>query len=178
MVRFSLFAALMAASCATVAPPSAKATAAESAAPASDKSQVFRDQLAPAGPSMIVRKSDNDFASTLEKLQAAIDSRGFKTFAVVDHAKGAASIDKDLRPTTLVIFGNPQGGTLLMQSAQTMGIALPLKALVYENADGDVMVATTDIARTLREHGVTDRDPVRNKVAGALNAIATEAGSE
>ncbi len=173
MVRFSLFAALMAVGCASAAPADSKATTAESAG--QEAAQQYRDALAPAEPSLIARASENDFATTLDKLQAAVDSRGFKTFAVIDHAKGAASIGKELRPTTLVIFGNPQGGSLLMQSAQTMGIALPLKALVYEEADGTVKVATTDIVRTLRDHGVTDRDAVRDKVAGALGAIAVEA---
>ena len=58
-----------------------------------------------------------------------------------------------------------------------MGIALPLKALVYEDADGDVIIATTDIAHTLSEHGVTDRDAIRGKVTGALAAISSEAAN-
>jgi len=168
MLRTSLIIAFLLAGCATAATETASATATETA----------EKMIKHEGPSLVSTVSANDFATTLTKLQAAIDARGFKTFAVVDHAKGAASVDQVLRPTTLVIFGNPKGGTPLIQSAQTMGIALPLKALVYENADGDVIIATTDIARTLVEHGVTDRDPVREKVTGALGAIANEAAAQ
>lgn len=126
---------------------------------------------------IISTNSNNNFADTLAKLQAAIDKRGFKTFAVIDHAKGAASVDADLRPTTLIIFGNPQGGTPLLQSAQTIGIDLPLKALIYEQADGSVIIAVSDIARITAAHGVTDKDPVKEKIAGALQAITQEAAN-
>lgn len=128
-------------------------------------------------PHIVTTKSNNDFEATLSKLQAAIDARNFKTFAVVDHAKGAASIDQELRPTTLVIFGNPMGGTPLMQAAQTMGVDLPLKALVYQDADGAVMIATTDIAATLHEHGVEGLETLQGRIAGALQAISDEAAN-
>ncbi|MEL7486323.1 MAG: DUF302 domain-containing protein [Pseudomonadota bacterium] len=169
MKRTTIAAALILAGCATAA---TQTTATESAA---EKSET--DAMKHHGPHIVETVSNNDFAMTLEKLQTAIDSRNFKTFAVVDHAKGAASIDQDLRPTTLVIFGNPRGGTPLMLSAQTLGIELPLKALVYEKADGSVVIATTDIAHALKEHGVTDKDELKGRITGALQAISNDAAN-
>lgn len=130
-----------------------------------------------SGPHIIRTKSMNDFDTTVTKLQSAIDSRGLKTFAVIDHAKGAASVDQDLRPTTLIIFGNPKAGTPLLQSEQTMGIELPLRALVYQTEDGAVMIATTDIAHSLHKFGVTDKDVLGGKIGGTLQMIAEEAGN-
>jgi uncharacterized protein (DUF302 family) len=71
---------------------------------------------------------------TLLKLEAAVKARGMTVFARIDHAAGAADVGLALRPTELVIFGNARGGTPLMQSDQTMGIDLPLKALVWQDA--------------------------------------------
>ncbi|MEM9169810.1 MAG: DUF302 domain-containing protein [Pseudomonadota bacterium] len=119
--------------------------------------------------------SAHDFETTLDKLKAAIDARGFNTFAVIDHAAGAASVDLELRPTTLVIFGNPKGGTVLMRNAQTVGIDLPLKALVFEDADGAVRVLTSDIDAVFARHGLNPEIPVRGAVNGALAAITAEA---
>jgi len=117
------------------------------------------------------------FEETLSRAQNAISKRGFKTFAVIDHAKGAASIDASLNPTTLIVFGNPKGGTPLMQSAQTMGLELPLKMLVFENADGSVMLAWPIVSDAFDRHGVTGRDAILAKVTGALSAIAQEAAA-
>lgn len=168
MKKVKVWAALLGAS--TLA--ASYATAADNSAKESNMTGMEKHHH---GPHLVSTISENDFATTLTKLQAAIDARAFKTFAVVDHAKGAASIDADLRPTTLIIFGNPKGGTPLIQAAQTMGIFLPLKALVYENADGSVAIATSDIRHALKEHGVADKDPLADKIAGALDAISAEA---
>lgn len=129
-------------------------------------------------PTFNTRPSSLSFEQTVVNAQAAIDKRGFKTFNVIDHAAGAASIDEALNPTTLIIFGNPKGGTPLMQSAQTMGLALPLKLLVMENEDGTVMLAWPDMALIFAAHGVDDRQENLTKIEGALNAIASEASGE
>ena len=73
---------------------------------------------------------------TMDRLQAEISAKGMKVFARIDHAAGAAEAGLELRPTELIIFGNARGGTPLMRSAQTVGIDLPLKALVWEDAAG------------------------------------------
>jgi uncharacterized protein (DUF302 family) len=75
---------------------------------------------------------------TMDRLLAALAKRDMTGFARIDHAAGAASAGLSLRPTDVVIFGNPKGGTALMQDRQTAGIDLPLKALVWQDADGKV----------------------------------------
>ena len=87
---------------------------------------------------LITIQSDHDFLTTLERLLSALKEKGVTVFCRVDHAAGAASVSLPLRPMTLVVFGNPAAGTLLMQAAQTAGIDLPLKVLVWEDADGSV----------------------------------------
>ncbi|MGH7226611.1 MAG: DUF302 domain-containing protein, partial [Gemmataceae bacterium] len=78
---------------------------------------------------------------TLDRLLAALAARKLTVFARIDHADGAASVGLTLRPTEVVIFGSPQGGTALMQDRQTAGIDLPLKLLVWESADGKVWLS-------------------------------------
>ena len=128
-----------------------------------------------ADPFLIEHKSKHDFSTTLSKVQKAIDERKFNTFAVIDHAKGAASIGEKLRPTTLVIFGNPKGGTPLLQSAQSLGADLPLKALVYETADGDTIVAVSDIRALLSAHSANDVAERGAAIAKALESIVAAA---
>ena len=123
---------------------------------------------------MRVHDSASDFETTLDQLRAAIDARGFRTFAVIDHAAGAATVDVPLRPTTLVIFGNPKGGAPLMAAAQTLGFALPLRALVYETEDGAVKIGTTDIKHVLEKHGV-DAPKRADAIAGAIASIVEDA---
>ncbi|HYL33860.1 MAG TPA: DUF302 domain-containing protein, partial [Stellaceae bacterium] len=91
---------------------------------------------------------------TLDRLLAALAARKLTIFARVDHAAGAASVGLTLRPTEVVIFGNPQGGTALMQDQQTAGIDLPLKALVWQDADGKVWLGYNDPAWIAQRHGL------------------------
>jgi len=78
---------------------------------------------------LVIRKSAVPVKETLDRLESLVQQKGMKVFARIDHAKGAASIGKKLRPTAVILFGNPQGGTPFMECAQTVGIDLPLKAL-------------------------------------------------
>ena len=127
------------------------------------------------GPHILSHDSAVDFDATLAQLRGAIDARGFKTFAVIDHGAGAQTVDVDLRPTTLVIFGNPKGGAPVMQAEQLMGLELPLKMLVTQNADGLVTLSWRDMEHTFHEYGIGDH-PAAEKMSGALAAIAEEAG--
>lgn len=129
------------------------------------------------GPHVVTVGSSADFDVTLAQLQGAINKRGFKTFAVVDHAKGAASIDEALNPTTLIIFGNPKGGTPFMQSAQLLGLELPLKILVHADETGAVSLSYPDMVRTIHEYGAEGQEPRARTVMGALAAITEEAGA-
>ena len=91
---------------------------------------------------------------TMDRLEAAVKAKGLTVFARVDHAAGAAAVGLPLRPTELLVFGNARGGTPLMEANQTAGIDLPLKALVYQDADGKVWLAYDDPAWIARRHGL------------------------
>ncbi len=105
---------------------------------------------------------------TIDRLEAAATSHGLKIFARVDHSSGAAQVAMPLRPTEVLFFGNPKGGTPLMQDHQTAGLDLPLKALAWEDADGKVWLTRDDAAWIAKRHGLGE------KSAAAVAAI--EAG--
>jgi uncharacterized protein (DUF302 family) len=108
---------------------------------------------------------------TMTKLEGVVKERGLMVFARIDHAAGAAKIGKTLRPTELLIFGNPQGGTPLMECAQTAGIDLPLKALVWTDEAGKVMLSYNDPAYLGKRHGAASCPAVEN-LKKALSGIA------
>ena len=139
---------------------------------------VFALMLAPvahAVEGMMTVQSAHTVAETVNRLEKALSAAGFRIFARVDHGAGARSVEMPLPPTELLIFGNPKGGTKLMQSRRTVGIELPLKYLVWQDADGKVMVGWNDPAWFTQRHGIDDRAPVVAKVSGALKKFATEA---
>ena len=108
---------------------------------------------------------------TMGKLEGIVKERGLVVFARIDHAAGAAKIGKTLRPTELLIFGNPQGGTPLMECAQTAGIDLPLKALVWADEAGKVMLSYNDPEYLAKRHGAASCPAVEN-LKKALSGIA------
>ena len=91
---------------------------------------------------------------TMDRLEAAVKSKGLTVFARVDHAAGAAEAGLPLRPTEVLIFGNARGGTPLMQAMQTTGIDLPLKALVWQDESGSTWLSYNDPAWLARRHGL------------------------
>jgi uncharacterized protein (DUF302 family) len=104
---------------------------------------------------------------TIDRLAERVTSLGLKVFARVDHAAGAAQVGLALRPTELLIFGNPKGGTPLMQDQQSAGIDLPVKALAYEDADGKTWLSYNDAA------WLAERHKLGAQSADAVEAIAT-----
>lgn len=127
-----------------------------------------------AADGLISLKSPRPVAETASRLETALQARGLKLFARIDHAGGAASIGQTLRPTQVLIFGNPQGGTPLMACQQTVGIDLPLKALVWQDAAGQVWLSYNDPAWLAARHGTSDCPAVPN-LAKALTGLAAEA---
>ena len=112
----------------------------------------------------------------MKRAEAEVTAKGLTVFAHVDHAAGAKAVGLPLRPTDLLIFGNARGGTPLMQSAQPIGIDLPLKILVWQDADGATWVSYNDPAWLAHRHGLDDPNKaVVTALTGALNAIATKA---
>lgn len=125
---------------------------------------------------LITMKSPHSVDETLDRFEQAVKSKGMTVFARIDHTQGAAKVDLELRPTQVVIFGNPKIGTLLMQSNQTAGIDLPLKLLAWEDADGQVWIAYNDPGYLVQRHNISDRDPVvakMRKALGNFTAMAT-----
>jgi uncharacterized protein (DUF302 family) len=129
----------------------------------------------PLHAEMIRKESNLTFTDTVGRLEAVIKDRGLTQFAKIDHAAGAKQVGQELRPTTLIIFGSPAVGTPLIQAQQTMGLSLPLKALVWQDAAGKVWIgydAPADMAKT---HAVAADHPVIQKITGAMSAISDAA---
>ena len=124
---------------------------------------------------LVTLNSGNDFATTLERLIGAIEARGIEIFARIDHAAGAASVGAHLRPTTLVLFGNPAAGTPLMQAAQAAGIDLPLKALIWQDGNGVVKVTYNDPSWIAARHGVAHGQPVTATLTATTAALVKHA---
>jgi uncharacterized protein (DUF302 family) len=91
---------------------------------------------------------------TMNRLEAAVKARGMTVFARIDHAAGAAGAGLSLRPTEVLIFGNAKAGTPLMQSVPTIGIDLPLKALVWQDASSVTWLSYNDPAWLAQRHGL------------------------
>jgi len=116
-------------------------------------------------------KSGHGPQDTMNRLEAAVTAKGLTVFARIDHAAGASAAGLPLKPTELLIFGNAKGGTALMQSVQTIGIDLPLKALVWQDASGDTWLSYNDPAWLAKRHGLSggrspDRQPDRHARCG------------
>jgi uncharacterized protein (DUF302 family) len=115
---------------------------------------------------------------TVDRLAAEVGRRGLRVFARIDHAAGAAEIGMPLRPTELLIFGHPRGGTPLMQDRQTAGIDLPLKALAWEDAAGKVWLTVNDAAWLAARHGLTGQaGPAVSALGAGTAALAQAAAS-
>lgn len=116
---------------------------------------------------LISVSSTHSVGETVDRLAKLVEAHGLAVFARIDHAAGAARVGMPLRPTELLIFGNPQGGTPLMQDRQAAGIDLPLKALAWEDADGKVWLAYNDPAWIAARHGL---GPTSAKALAAMTA--------
>jgi uncharacterized protein (DUF302 family) len=114
---------------------------------------------------------------TVERLKSLLDQKKIQLFAHIDHAAGAKQVGMSLRPTQVLIFGNPQAGTPLMQSRQTIGLDLPLRVLVWEDGTGKVWLSYRRVADLARSHHVTDRDETVKALDEGLAALARAATS-
>jgi uncharacterized protein (DUF302 family) len=123
-------------------------------------------------------QSSFDPKATIDRLEARIQARGLNVFARIDHAAGAAEAGLTLAPTYLIIFGNARGGTPLMQSVQTVGIDLPLKVLVWQDAANNTLVSYSEPSWIAQRHAVVDRDSTVDKLGNLLGTIAREAAGD
>jgi len=114
---------------------------------------------------------------TMDRLEAEIHQKGMNVFARIDHAAGAAEAGLTLRPTELIIFGNARGGTPLMESSQTVGIDLPLKALVWEDASGKTWISYNEPGWIAQRHGLANAQPLITKMADLLSMVSRNAAN-
>ncbi len=125
--------------------------------------------LALAADGAVNVKSSHDVVNTADRLETALSSKGMTIFARIDHAGGAKSVGLELRPTVLVIFGNPKAGTALMQCQQLAAIDLPQKALIWQAEDGQVWLTYNDPQYLAQRHQLKDcAGPALTKIAAAL----------
>lgn len=127
---------------------------------------------------LIVKESVHDVIETVDRLERILDEKGITVVARIDHAENARKVEEDLPPTELLVFGNPALGTPLMQSSRTVGIDLPMKALVWQDEEGDVWLAYNDPAWLVARHGIEDQVEVAARMTGALDQITDAATGE
>lgn len=159
-ITFPLFIVAALSGCTSMSPQAADISGGSSAAGAAD--------------GLISVRSPHSASDTMDRLEEAATQRSLKVFARIDHAAGAATVGTSLRPTQVLIFGNPQGGTPLMECTQTIGIDLPLKALVWQDQASQVWLGYNDPVFLARRHGVPQcaaADKLRNALADLAKAV-------
>jgi uncharacterized protein (DUF302 family) len=130
----------------------------------------------PAPDGLITAQSRNAPKETMDRFVTAVSDRGMSIMARIDHAAAAQNVGLELRPTEVLIFGNPRGGTPLMQAVQTLGIDLPLKALVWQDEDGQTWLSYNDPAWLARRHHAGDMaGSALAAMSAALSAAANKA---
>lgn len=127
---------------------------------------------------LITKPSAHSVSVTIDRLAAAVEGVGAKVFARVDHAAGATKIGQDLRPTQMLMFGNPKLGTPALQANQTAGLDLPLRVVAYEDANGKVFVAYHNPSELSDDHGIPADAGVLKKMTGALDKLTNKAVGE
>ena len=128
-----------------------------------------------ADPGVVTKTSANSVKETLDKLETIVTGKGFTVVARVNHAKAAEKNGLSLRPTEVLIFGNPKVGTKLMSSNQAIGLDLPVKVLVWEDEKGVVSISYSDPAWMVSRYGINYREGVVKKMTGALGKFTDAA---
>jgi len=128
-----------------------------------------------ADSGVVTKTSANSVKETVDKLETIVSGKGFTVVARVNHAKAAENNGLSLRPTEVLIFGNPKVGTKLMSSNQAIGLDLPIKVLVWEDEKGVVSISYSDPAWMVSRYGISDREGVVKKMTGALGKFTDAA---
>lgn len=124
-------------------------------------------------------KSENSFDETYSRLKKDIESKDALTIvAELDHAANAKKAGMELRPTKIIMFGNPKLGTPLMKANQEIGVDLPQKMLVYENEKGEVYIVYNDSKVLAENHNISGQDEVISNVSNALKSLAENAAKK
>tara|TARA_R110002167_G_scaffold188380_2_gene390070 strand:+ start:79205 stop:79657 length:453 start_codon:yes stop_codon:yes gene_type:complete len=125
--------------------------------------------------SLITVESHYSAKETADRFESIIKDKGFTVFSRIDHQKNAAGVNLTLRPTEVIIFGNPNIGTQLMLCNQLVAIDLPQKVLISEDADNKVWLSYNNPQYIKQRHSITGCDEVINKISGALNTLSNAA---
>lgn len=120
---------------------------------------------------LVVIDSTYSVEETANRLEATLVENGLTIFNRINHAEGAAQVGEILRPTQLIIFGNPQAGTALMQCDQRVAIDLPQKALIWQDEAGQVKLAYNDPEYLATRHSLTGCEQVLENISSALNNV-------
>ena len=124
-------------------------------------------------------ESHFDPQQTLARLEAEAKAKGLTVFARFDHAAGAATVGMPLRPTTVLVFGGPKGGTPLMQASQLVGLELPLKVLVWEDATDKTWLSYVDPANLAKRYALPpETATVVGNLAATLKALTAKAAGD
>ena len=122
---------------------------------------------------LVTVRSDEGFEATVDRIESDIEAAGVNLMTTVDHAANAESVDRELPPTTLFVFGNPDAGTPLMKGSRSVAIDLPQKMLVWEAEDGTVNVTYNDPEWVAERHEVEVSQMLIQQVSTALDSLAT-----
>jgi uncharacterized protein (DUF302 family) len=122
-------------------------------------------------------RSNHNASQTAERVKAAVAAKGIRFFNAIDHAALGAGANLSIRPSTLVLFGNPPLGVQFLQSNPYAGLDWPVRMLVVEEADGSVWLAWTDFAALAERYHIHDKDAQFKMASEVAAAIATEAAS-
>ncbi|MEG3221724.1 DUF302 domain-containing protein [Vibrio gigantis] len=125
-----------------------------------------------ASDGLIKYQSHYSVKETADRFEEIAKSKGLTLFARIDHQKNASNVDLELRPTEVIIFGNPKVGTPLMQCAQEVAIDLPQKVLVSEDANKKVWLSYNDPNYLLNRHAINGCDEVIKKISGVLSKLS------
>ena len=117
-------------------------------------------------------KSSHDVKTTVDRLENILREKGMTVFIRINHAEGAQKVGKKLRPTELIIFGNPKVGTPLMQCGQSVAIDLPQKALIWQDEAGQVWLSYNDPKYLASRHSIKECGEVIKKIEKALGNFA------
>ena len=134
--------------------------------------------LTVASDGLITLKSSHSVEVTANRLISMLEKKGMTVFIRIDHAAGAKKVGKTLRPTEVIIFGNPKAGTPVMTCSQNAAIDFPQKALIIENEKGEVSLSYNDPKYIAKRHNIKGCDKVLTKISGILSNFAKSATSK
>lgn len=144
----------------------------EKSKPADQQANTEREEFCFQDNGLVTIEGGNSVGETVACIERAIENADPMLLATIDHAENAASVGEDLRPTVLLLFGNPEAGTPLMQETQSVGIDLPQKLLVWEDEHGDVNVTYNDPEYVAARHGIEGQEELLGIIEDALTTLA------